>query len=615
MFNLDTLDTVIAIIVVLLVLSLIVQAIQSFIKKVFRLKSKEIEKSLGDLFQHIADKAPQPAAQASADDSAKTGKGTVATTDKSASTDLLGTVLAEFRKVGRYTRRGRLMLDSISKEDLLKILARVDSAHFYADYVTKFQAMYADIEALEAEINRLVTNDPPLLQGAASAKFAEMQAGLSPLINDVKNILSGNSVKQNVLFGDLINLRRVKLDDALQLLASAQESIASDMKMARADNNTLTVASLEQLSASLTTIAGILGRLSQRMDAAFATLRTKLDHVEVWYDTIMQSFEERYARQMKNIALYISIGVVIYLNASFFRIYHNIATNDLQRALIVSEGNDLSDKLQASPAGDNPSRGGGVNTVANANTASAANSNSINVNANARALARVNPNTAANINLNANASPGSATSGNTANVNADNGNINTDGSAPAGSAPAPTPVSATAAQPSPSTSPSPSPSASPPPSRSEPPVTTEEVNKQRQVIEDYVDTYEGFGFSPLTWAQVKTWFSRLFMSAPRLSEDGKPLNKENQIIPENCQPAKQDCAPTHDEMTSGEWMADRRRDFSTLLGWTIMVLLLSVGAPFWQDALESLFGIKNLLRKKSDTQNVEKESGAGQTKQ
>jgi hypothetical protein len=105
------------------------------------------------------------------------------------------------------------------------------------------------------------------------------------------------------------------------------------------------------------------------------------------------------------------------------------------------------------------------------------------------------------------------------------------------------------------------------------------------------------------------------MSAPRLSEDGKPLNKENQIIPENCQPAKQDCALAHDEMTSGEWMADRRRDFSTLLGWTIMVLLLSVGAPFWQDALESLFGIKNLLRKKSDTQNVEKESGAGQTKQ
>jgi len=40
-----------------------------------------------------------------------------------------------------------------------------------------------------------------------------------------------------------------------------------------------------------------------------------------------------------------------------------------------------------------------------------------------------------------------------------------------------------------------------------------------------------------------------------------------------------------------------------------MVMLLSVGAPFWQDALESLFGIKNLLRKKTDTKNVEDSGG------
>ncbi|MDX6694636.1 MAG: hypothetical protein QOF02_2239 [Blastocatellia bacterium] len=593
MFNLDTLDTVIAIVVVLLVLSLIVQAIQSFIKKVLRLKSKEIEKSLGDLFEHIVDKgAATPPAQVPASDSTK---GTLAATDKDASSDLVQTVLGEFKKVGRYTQRGRLMLDSISKEDLLKILARVDSTHFYSDYVTKFQAMYADIKDLETEINRLVANNPPLLQGAASAKFAEMQAGLSPLINDVKNIVSGNSVKQNVLFGDLINLRRVKLDDALQLLASAQDSIAADLKAAQANKNTATVAALEQLSASLTTIAGILGQLSQRMDAAFATLRTKLDHVEVWYDTVMQSFEERYARQMKTIAIYISIGVVVYLNASFFRIYHNIATNDLQRALIVSEGSNLSQNLQGNTATNNANRGAGVNT-----TGGAANSNSgASVNTNARPNVRVNPNAVANINANANANSVSATPNNTDSGNTNNGSTNNGGSLPA--APAPAADNAATATPS--------------PSPDEPAVTTEEVNKQRQVIEDYVETYEGFGFSPLTWAQVKTWFSRLVFSAPRLSEDGKPLNNENRLIPENCQSAKQDCAEAHDAMTGAEWVADRRRDFSTLLGWAIMVLLLSVGAPFWQDALESLFGVKNLLRKKTDTKNVETESGAGQPKQ
>jgi hypothetical protein len=52
----------------------------------------------------------------------------------------------------------------------------------------------------------------------------------------------------------------------------------------------------------------------------------------------------------------------------------------------------------------------------------------------------------------------------------------------------------------------------------------------------------------------------------------------------------------------------------TLLGWFIMTMLLSAGAPFWQDTLESLFGLKNKLRKQTGTENVEKESGAGQPK-
>jgi len=48
-------------------------------------------------------------------------------------------------------------------------------------------------------------------------------------------------------------------------------------------------------------------------------------------------------------------------------------------------------------------------------------------------------------------------------------------------------------------------------------------------------------------------------------------------------------------------------------GFAIMVMLLSAGAPFWQDALESLFGVKNLLRKKSDTENVENQGGQPRT--
>jgi hypothetical protein len=42
--------------------------------------------------------------------------------------------------------------------------------------------------------------------------------------------------------------------------------------------------------------------------------------------------------------------------------------------------------------------------------------------------------------------------------------------------------------------------------------------------------------------------------------------------------------------------------FETLLGWLVMTMLLSVGAPFWQDTLESLFGLKNLLRKQQPSE-------------
>ncbi|MEP7339515.1 MAG: hypothetical protein ABI977_17390 [Acidobacteriota bacterium] len=37
--------------------------------------------------------------------------------------------------------------------------------------------------------------------------------------------------------------------------------------------------------------------------------------------------------------------------------------------------------------------------------------------------------------------------------------------------------------------------------------------------------------------------------------------------------------------------------FEAILGWLLMTALLSVGAPFWQDVLASLFGLKNLLNK------------------
>jgi hypothetical protein len=101
----------------------------------------------------------------------------------------------------------------------------------------------------------------------------------------------------------------------------------------------------------------------------------------------------------------------------------------------------------------------------------------------------------------------------------------------------------------------------------------------RQEIDSNASIFTGYGFAPIDWHNTSKWIG------------------------------------TWNPSNSADWVMYRKHDLSVLLGWIAMALLLSVGAPFWQDFLESLFGIKNVLRKQSGTQNVEQDSGDGQTKQ
>ena len=370
MINLDTLDTVIAIVIVLLVLSLIVQAIQSFIKKLFKIKSGTILTSLEDLFTYI--------------DISSTGK-----TPK----ELVAEITGELKKLGRVSFHGNLMIDSIARDDLLRILQRLG----------------------------------------------------------------------------YVNL---------------------------------------------------------------------LPEVSVWFETVMQSFEERYTRNMKSVAVCISVVVVVYLNANFFRIYRDFSRASIeQKAMIASAGENLLSTLRAERAQKEASE--------------------------------------------------------------DNG--------PPTSAPSPSPQGAA--------SPSPQPGS-----------TKEEIDAERRAVVSYLEDYKSLGLSPLTLDQTFNWFHSLFGKTVLRNEHGVPVNKSNLPIYDNCVQVDKDGNPVLDRegkprdcesvlrpMTWAEWRASRRQDLSGLLGWGVMALLLSVGAPFWQDALESLFGIKNLLRKKSDTKNVELETG-GQPK-
>ena len=61
--DLGILNTIMALVIILLVLSLLVQAIQTLLKKILKLKSRQIEGSLKDLYEQVVgmpNPEPQP---------------------------------------------------------------------------------------------------------------------------------------------------------------------------------------------------------------------------------------------------------------------------------------------------------------------------------------------------------------------------------------------------------------------------------------------------------------------------------------------------------------------------------------------------------------------------
>jgi hypothetical protein len=495
--DLSILNTLIAMVIVILVLSLIVQSLQTLVKKLFKLKSVTIRNSLVDLFETITQNPG--GADANADGTAP-----------KAPQQLVEDVTKRLKEMGRETLFGRAMFDSLAKGDLLKVLTRVEVKNLLPGAVDSFEKVLGTVGELKKELGEIKTR---MLEGDASAKFAALQASVMPLANDIEALASGdNKINPKVLLGDLYRLRQVKATEVLDILGDIQQKVGTDLEAARASNDEAQKAladakqagdaalvnaattraneaagqldGVKDVSEGLKKIAEQITALGRAFDAAFAPLRERLEQAEVWYDTVMQGFEERYARHMRTVAIVISIFVVVVLNANFFSIYQ--AMKDPAAAQKVEDAYNRSQAAKGTQ--------GSTTTTPPANT-----------NANTNANANTNTNT----NTNANATP-------TQTPTADGSKKDGDKKSPL------------------------------------------------QETSGLVDTYKSFGITPLTREQVRKFFAREYTA--------------------------------HD--VSG-----------TFFGWLIMIMLLSAGAPFWQDTLESLFGLKNLLRQKSDTKNVEGEKG------
>lgn len=502
--NLGILNTVIALVILLLVLSLLVQAIQTLIKKILKMKSRQIEGSLKDLYEQVvgvqtpAAPAPPSSRVTAVLATVKRVLGMKVNIPETAADVFKNKVLDQFKNIGRKTLFGNAVLDSLSKDDLFKVMGKLESEDFFPDYVQKFQVLCDRIEDLRKAVDA-ITNDP-MLRGSASTKIAEIRSVLAPIFNNVSTILDGTQVKPKVLFADLLRLGQLDFHSLLKLLNDAQTAIAKESEIANAAGNTGEVDALKKLSAEFAEVAKLIGDLSQKFIDATSPLRNKIEQVEVWFDTVTQSFDERYARHMRTASFVISIFVVIFLNANFFQVYKSLSSNEVQRNLILDKGPEILEQSK-------------------------------------RALAQASP--------------------------------------------TPTPAN-----------------------------VQEALQQSREEIETLTSNYQGFGFSPLSMQQLQSFFWSLgLFTAAAADDSGKHSIWGMALVEET-----EDVYKWHNQ-TPGQWWQSRKSDVTTLVGWAIMVMLLSVGAPFWQDALESLFGIKNLLRQKSGTQNIETQSGAGQPKE
>lgn len=504
--DLGILNTVIALVIVLLVLSLLVQAIQTLLKKLLKLKSRQIEGSLKDLYDQVVgtQSPPSPArpfwsAVWSKLKSLVSKK--PATAAKTPAEVFKNKVLEQFKSIGRKTLFGTPVLDSLSKGDLFKVMGKLESEDFFPDYKQKFQLLCDRIKDLRTAIDAIDSN--PMLRGAASTSIAEIRSILAPIFNNVAAILDGNQVKPGVLFADLLRLGKLDFHQLLSLLNAAQSAISNETEIATANGNAGEVAELQKLSTELAQVAKLIGDLSQKFVDAISPLRNKIEQVEIWFDTVTQSFDERYTRHMRTVSIIISIAVVIVLNANFFQVYKSLSSNEVQRNLIVQKGPDILNRSRQARA--------------------------------AQAAAQASPS---------------------------------------------------------------------------PLDIKQDLEETRQEIDILSSSYQGFGFTPISGQQIGRFLWSLGGWTIVAEDDDShrslwgmaPVDNGNGGV------AWRNQAPA-------QWWASRKDNVLTLVGWAIMVMLLSVGAPFWQDALESLFGIKNLLRQKSNTQNIENQSGAGQPRQ
>ncbi|MGO9274006.1 MAG: hypothetical protein ACLQOO_27850 [Terriglobia bacterium] len=349
MINISSLDTAIAVVMVILILCLVVQAVQTALKKLLEIKSREVEDSLIDLFERIVPNVTRPNLK-NAWMRVSAGSPMLRMlhlgahpADPSQHPDsrvrtLFDTVTGYFKAVGGTSLTGRQFQESFPKGDLTKALGDAPCIALFPELTAKLQEACNIAAAIEASIESITAG---VLAAATSASFIALRAEITPLVTDLGTLASGGTVRSDLLVHDLSNLRDVKWDDIAASLCDVQQKVEQDLAQASLARPTVDVAGLKTAVSTLQGIAVKLADVHARLDQALAPLRAKMEQAENAYETIRRSLQARYTRSMKTWATVISFLVVIVLNANFFTVYTNIATSDAKRSLILQSRDQI----------------------------------------------------------------------------------------------------------------------------------------------------------------------------------------------------------------------------------------------------------------------------------
>jgi len=354
-FNLAALDKLIAVVVVLLVLSLIVQSIQAAIKKFFRIKSLQLEQSLIHLFYYLLDKDAIKAMQSVSDRMpllrAFLGLPIIRKfrPDRSKSLSerdpqveaLYHAVTEEFLRAGRVSPRGKLLIESVSMDELIKFIGQVRVRdlikHIQLPEPENISGIRDEIDGARKAVKQISAKHHALIEKTPLAEIRE------PLLESLSKADHCLDLKNTDLtLGDLSDSVIGAARKTLDALPDAIEETLPHLKDDARDEAAQALRKLQKTLVPLSDELNAILALPQRLSQVPA-------NVAAWYDTIMRSFEERYTRSMKSFALGISFAVVALLNANIFDIYREISSDETKRNLIVQSGEQLTAKLREQP--------------------------------------------------------------------------------------------------------------------------------------------------------------------------------------------------------------------------------------------------------------------------